>query len=192
MTHSAAVRWFVALPLPPSIRDQLYGWTASLRKNLRFRSWVHVQDYHITLFFIGDTERKRQRDIEARLGEIAATHAPIRLTVEKCGIFGRREAPRILWAGVGGELESLERLQADIKRAMTAAGFPADTRPYRPHITLARTYAGSLPFPGIPEERAHVQTARMTFAAKELVLFRTCFGRSPMYEREAVFPLSAR
>ena len=44
----------------------------------------------------------------------------------------------MLWVGIGGRLEPLIRLQEDVDAALGGLGFPAETRPFHPHLTLAR------------------------------------------------------
>jgi RNA 2',3'-cyclic 3'-phosphodiesterase len=43
-----------------------------------------------------------------------------------------------LWLGVAMGSESLKELAQRLNQALEAAGFPAEKRPLRPHITLAR------------------------------------------------------
>jgi 2'-5' RNA ligase len=46
----------------------------------------------------------------------------------------------VLWVGIRGEdaLGRLERLAAGFEHAARTAGFAAENRPFRPHLTLAR------------------------------------------------------
>jgi 2'-5' RNA ligase len=54
------------------------------------------------------------------------------------GTFGPPAAPRVVWAGVGGDLPALVALQERLAGALEARGFPREARPFAPHLTLAR------------------------------------------------------
>lgn len=54
-------------------------------------------------------------------------------------IFGSPKSPRIFWAQVN-EVEPLFHLQEIVHKMCLAAGFTLETRPYHPHITLARKW----------------------------------------------------
>src|SRR5690606_38656050 len=46
---------------------------------------------------------------------------------------------RVLWVGVGGDLEALHDLQGRLAGCLRDEGFELDPKPYRPHVTLARS-----------------------------------------------------
>jgi 2'-5' RNA ligase len=48
-----------------------------------------------------------------------------------------------LWAGVGGDLRALKRLQASIERQIAPLGYPAEERGFSPHLTLGRAAPGA-------------------------------------------------
>jgi 2'-5' RNA ligase len=60
------------------------------------------------------------------------------LTVEGGGAFPNVKNPRVLWLGVRGDIEKLERLQAKVADAMARLGFEPEDRKFSPHLTLAR------------------------------------------------------
>jgi 2'-5' RNA ligase len=44
----------------------------------------------------------------------------------------------VIWVGVKGEIEPLQRLQEAIEAAMEELGFQREGRPFHPHLTLGR------------------------------------------------------
>jgi 2'-5' RNA ligase len=54
------------------------------------------------------------------------------------GFFPNPNAARVFWAGVDGG-ESLPHVASSIDSALEKLGFPRETKPYHPHLTLART-----------------------------------------------------
>ncbi len=63
---------------------------------------------------------------------------PFPILIADSGVFPQRRDPRVLWIGVTdlkGQLTNLhERLETEFEKE----GFPRDTRPFHPHLTLAR------------------------------------------------------
>ncbi|MFF2156889.1 RNA 2',3'-cyclic phosphodiesterase [Paenibacillus chitinolyticus] len=182
-------RLFIAVPLSGPVRENLSDWTGRLKESgTPFHKWVHPEDFHITLKFIGDTPRSTLPALSPLLEQAAAAHSPLELTAAGAGTFGPKDAPRILWAGLQGDLDALHRLQLDVEAACSSLGFEQEDRPYRPHITLARRYTGGhkwarerLDAPGEPPSAS--------WTAEEIVVYRTHMGRSPMYERAEAFAL---
>ncbi|WP_244562941.1 RNA 2',3'-cyclic phosphodiesterase [Paenibacillus uliginis] len=172
------MRLFIAIPLPKVVSDSITRWTQELGTQLSFRKWVHPQDYHITLQFLGDTKAGSVESVLSSLRTIAAAQQPIQLSLQGAGVFGPASAPRILWAGISGELKKLEHLQQRVTSAMAPLGFAAEDRPYRPHITAARKLTDG----NINSDLLRAGPEPASWTADGLVLFRTNMHSSPMYE----------
>lgn len=174
-------RVFVAIPLPEKHKAKLQQICAEWKRFGSFRKWVHFQDYHLTLQFLGECDSPQVKQIISQLSKVAADTAPFSLQMQGMGTFGRKDQPRILWAGVTGELFALHQLQQQIGTYLAPLGFPIEERPYRPHITIARTYLGNdfeksmLPMLSLGE------LAEDTWRVTEIVLYETRSRQSPMY-----------
>ncbi|MDQ6419094.1 RNA 2',3'-cyclic phosphodiesterase [Paenibacillus sp. LHD-117] len=172
------MRVFVALPVEGRIADELSLWTQKERQSHPFRKWTHPLDYHITLQFLGEWPESRLEELDAALRGVAAE--PMTLTLNGGGTFGPRAAPRVLWAGAAGDLERLNALYMAIVQSTQPLGFEAEDRPFAPHITLARGFAG-----GDGNWRSEVIASMPSvhsWLADRFVLMRTRMGASPMYE----------
>ncbi|KQS68963.1 hypothetical protein ASG41_06030 [Modestobacter sp. Leaf380] len=75
------------------------------------------------------------------LGPVVAGAPPVTVQLTGAGRFGRRR-PRVLWAGVGGDVDGLSVVADRLAAAARHAGVPVDERPYAPHLTLGR-WAGT-------------------------------------------------
>jgi 2'-5' RNA ligase len=184
-------RLFLALPIPDGPKQTLRALLQTIQNKHPFRKWVHPDDLHITLKFLGDTEPARVSRVQSLMKELALRCSSFQLVLEGAGIFGRAEAPSILWAGVGGDgLPALENIQAQTEEAMASIGFPPEQRPYRPHITLARKYA---PAPDPPFSQTALDalsgTASPPWQADRIILYSSHLGRAPMYEVKDTFLL---
>ncbi len=179
------MRLFVAIDFPGTIKDQL----VRLQTDIPTARWSKSHQMHLTLFFIGETER-----VPAVKEALATVDSPMfRLALTGAGRFPKdgRQPPRVLWAGVQSH-PSLMALQKQVTLALTNVGFVAEDRPYSPHVTLARLQA-ERPLPVVDaflNENRTFQTEPMP--VMEFVLFSSVLlPEGPRYKREAVYPLKA-
>lgn len=105
--------------------------------------WLAPASYHVTLKFLGWVRAPTLTAIRDAVSEAAKTSAcaPFMVRHQGLGAFPRDTAARVLWAGVGDGTKSLETLAAAVDGALCDLGFAAETRPFHPHVTLARAKA---------------------------------------------------
>ena len=65
--------------------------------------------------------------------------APFTVTLGGAGAFPSARRATVLWLGVSTGAEELGALAGAITAATAPLGFVADDRPFRPHLTLARS-----------------------------------------------------
>jgi 2'-5' RNA ligase len=104
--------------------------------------WSPIKNLHLTLRFLGDTTPHQRQQVRVRLEEVAAKTTPFMLHVDATGQglggFPNLRQPRVLWVGLGGELEALGQFQTQIEAMAQALGFAPEEKAYTPHLTLAR------------------------------------------------------
>ena len=110
---------------------------------------MRPEGVHLTLKFLGDVPADRIGAIADVAGRAAARHAPFALSLSGVGAFPSGRAPRVLWAGIAGDLDRLVALQASVDGCLAELGFARERRAFNPHLTLAR-----LRDPASREERA--------------------------------------
>ncbi|WP_409344907.1 RNA 2',3'-cyclic phosphodiesterase [Paenibacillus sp. MBLB4367] len=203
------LRLFVALPLPDTTKRALQEKCEALRSRLSFQKWVHRDDYHITLKFLGDTPPQQAAKLTDALREAARAVRPFPLSLEGLGAFGPPAAPKILWAGVQGDKSALHKLQQAVDISLAKAGYAAEEKAYKPHISLARRYAGTDPLERDELARQEdaialsrtverrdiepsIETPKSPLAwqASDVVLYVSHLGKTPMYEIVETFPLN--
>lgn len=126
------MRLFVGIPLPAEVLDAIETFSLNLRASDDGLRWSSRETWHITLQFLGETAAERYRCVIDQLASIRSPRVPVAL--HGAGIFDRAG---VFWAGVSvsAKLQHLERL---VVASTAKCGFPAEDRPYRPHVTLAR------------------------------------------------------
>lgn len=134
------IRAFIAINLPREIKTYLGQFTADLAEQVPNRAvrWVKPDRMHLTLRFLGDTDVMLLPDIQRALDKTAAQHQPFNLYLEGFGCFPNCKRPRVLWTGVGGQIEAAGQLKGDIDSALVSLGWEAENRPFRPHLTVGR------------------------------------------------------
>jgi len=154
------VRLFVALEIPPAVRERLGEFLAVLRALSSQPRWVRTDNLHITLKFISEVQPEKLGDIRAALSA-AHSDRSVALDFRGVGFFPNEKRPRVFWAGVEASA-NLGRLAGGIDRSLEKLGVPPEKRPFSPHLTLARFEP-----PGLPEKlRAAIQeNARREFGS---------------------------
>lgn len=130
------MRLFVALDIPDLVRRALRELMARLKPDCRDVRWVRPEGIHITLEFLGETDGAKLDAIKAALSAVHSAEL-VKLDFRGIGFFPNEFHPRVIWCGVEGS-PNLATLAASVGRALQPLGFPAETRAFTPHLTLAR------------------------------------------------------
>ena len=129
------MRLFIAIQFSDSVKKDLLDILHRLKQAGVKGNYTPAANLHLTLAFIGET---RQAE-EIREVMKAVKFSPFRLTLAETGMFGD-----LLWVGVKGN-QGLKGVVRDLRAGLDAAGIPYDRKEFKPHITLIRKMAGSLP-----------------------------------------------
>lgn len=188
MQSAEQFRLFAAIPLPDPVRLALAEWAAQHKSDFVFHKWTHPCDLHITLKFMGDTPVSKIEEVCGVLQGAADTVKAFPLAVSRFGSFGQAASPSVFWAGFDGVSEPLRQLYTLIEDGTSALGYAKEDKPYRPHITLARRYAGGSGWDkdGIIDPKPPEPSS---WTVERIALYRSHLQRKPMYEEIAGFPL---
>lgn len=158
------MRLFIALDIPVEIRALLSDYMERARALATEARWARVEGLHVTLKFIGHVDDAVVEKIKVALASIKTLPFEVKFT--SVGFFPNPNAARVFWAGVDGG-DHLPRLASTIDAAMGKLDFPRETKPYHPHLTLARTSSRPLrelkPLLADPPPQFGTMTAREFF-----------------------------
>jgi len=181
--------YFYALELPVETKEMLGAICRGMQEKWLFKRWVHPQDYHITLAFLGNADDRMLADSIKKI-ETNMEVASFSLKIDHLGLFGKNDSPRIFWAGVNQD-PFLDKAREWVFKACLDSGFKLETRPFRPHITLARKWTGDSPFTKqMLDQEDPFKLEEMIFKAENIVLYKTNLGKEPKYEAVLKFPIS--
>jgi 2'-5' RNA ligase len=175
--------YFLAISLPDDVKERLGQFAQQLEAP--FKTWVHPEDYHITLAFLGSASTEQLQQVSENVAEVVKKHRTFSLELSNIHSFGSR----ILWYGVHDE-KRLFQLQKDVYEACKKVGFSLDERPFTPHITLARKWMGEGAFSiNLLTEKIKGETVR--FVVTDVVLYETHLDKLPKYKPLMRFSLSS-
>lgn len=134
----ATVRVFIALAPPDPAKEELAQELRPLYGTHPHVRWNRVEDWHITLAFLGELPARTVPLLRPPLADLAAAHRSPLLSLHGGGTFDERVA----WSGIAGDLDALHLLAADVRSVVKGCGVALEDRPLRPHLTLARVRRG--------------------------------------------------
>lgn len=169
------MRCFVALDLPPPVCNYLAD-LAGLFQKKGMVKWVPPEQLHLTLVFAGELPEESLAGLREEVRTIDVP--PLSLHLAGLGHFPPRGEPRVVWAGLGGDVDAVIKLQNELAERAARHGVPIEKRPFVPHVTLGRVKSpfGSLAL--IDQLKAVGATLRdKPFAPTGLVLYSSELAR---------------
>lgn len=142
--HNQTIRVFIAAPIPSPAKLVLSKVIEGLRGEIpEGVRWVNAEGIHLTIKFLGNVPSNGVARITEAMGRAAAEVSPFQVRLWGLGTFPNapypnNKGPRVLWAGLEGEVDRLRELQEKSESALEALGYPIDRRPFNPHLTLGR------------------------------------------------------
>jgi 2'-5' RNA ligase len=135
---SEFLRAFIAVKIPPShALEAVIAQLAAFGKPVKT---VSAQQLHITLKFLGDTDREQLPRIGQILEQTVAAHASCEVRLAGLGAFPHLGRPSVIWVGLDNA-ETLVAIAAELEKQLKPLGFPPEGRPFQPHLTVARLKA---------------------------------------------------
>ena len=180
------MRLFTALDLPPEVVANLEEVLRRLKPAARIQ-WSRPENLHITIKFIGELAKERLGELQAAL-EAVPRRGSIPVQVRRVGFFPNPHAPRNFWCGI--EAPGLDVLATENDSAAASVGVERETRPFSPHLTLARI-KDRLPLQPLREAIAGLPSMEFgAFEARSFFLYRsTLKPGGSVYTKLAEFPL---
>ena len=140
------IRSFIAIELPAELKLELVQLEAQLKSGKQLGvKWVDPDGIHLTMKFLGNIAVDRVEGITRAMEEAVCGISPFQLKVKELGVFPNFKRVQVAWVGLSGEVDKLAQLQKRIESNLTPLGFAPESRPFAPHLTLARLRAQTSP-----------------------------------------------
>lgn len=129
-------RFFVALKLPGSVRDEITSLRKQAYSGKEFFRWEKSDKLHLTLRFIGEIEDDRVESIQKEL-KFMEEYSVFECNFTKFGFFFNHGVPKILWMGLHTS-EKIFTLANELNFRLEKFSIPVEKRKFKSHITLLR------------------------------------------------------
>jgi 2'-5' RNA ligase len=167
------IRTFIALKLPPSVISLLEKVQEDL-KSMRLRAkWVRPENIHLTLKFLGNINPGDIDKIGGAMMDAVDDFAAINLVAGGVGVFPGIKRPRVIWVGLGGQIQLLFAMQRVLEDNLAGLGFKKEKRPFKGHLTLGRFRQTANPNTIRQIMREYANLYSEEFTARRIILFKS-------------------
>lgn len=190
-------RLFVGVPLPEEVRERVVAIVEAAQAAVAIDPgpppvrWVRLDGLHLTLKFLGATPEPRVPLVASAVRAAVRGFEPFEAAIGGAGAFPSPARPRAIWLGVPAGGEGLARLAAAVDEALEREGWPRDERPFRAHLTLARSdgvRAGPATAAALRNAAAGIS---LPWTVDRVVVYQSLMGHGPArYEALAEVPLA--
>lgn len=130
------MRLFVAVHLNESTKYKIKKLISQLKEKSNKIKWVPIENLHITLKFLGETDESMFGDVISSLEKIK--HSPFTLTIAHIGGFPNLKSPKVLWIGIQGDQYSIKSLSDQVEKSIIHLNYTKEQRKFTSHITIGR------------------------------------------------------
>jgi 2'-5' RNA ligase len=144
-SRDGSVRLFLAVDVPPAVRSQIIPAIHQLEPFRGSLKLVSPDAVHVTVKFLGPTASPRISAISRAASDAAGATPGFSLTLGGFGTFpAKSSALRVVWLGISRDsgYSELQRLFTRVEDYLVPLGVPRESRPFAPHLTLARVREG--------------------------------------------------
>jgi 2'-5' RNA ligase len=155
-------------------------------------SWNREGKFHLTLKFFGNIPAERVTAVSRAASLAVEGQSEFKINVAGAGVFPKHGPPHVLWLGVEDLAGNLLQLQKRLEEECANLGFERETRPFHPHLTLARLRKReSAKELGLAHKRLRFEQVQMTIS--ELLVIRSELDpEGSKYSEISRHPFSAR
>ena len=125
------MRVFIAIRITQAFKEPIFEAQDALRDNGVRGNFTLPENLHLTLAFIGETDRVD--DIKAAVKEVV--FEPFEIKTGRLGCFNGRS--KVIWLGIDGE-KKLKAITAELRKNLDIRGIDYAKGRFQPHITLVR------------------------------------------------------
>ena len=130
------MRLFVAIDFSEEIKQELFEVSSELIRQADAGRIVPLENFHITLVFIGESERLQEiKDVIAAACRTELSN-PMRIILSGIGSFKSYKG-YTWWVGIE-ENPALSRLASRLADGLRGIGLSIEKRSFKPHVTMAR------------------------------------------------------
>lgn len=166
------IRSFLAIDFGSFYSQEIKAIVQSLKQHYENVKWVNPEAIHLTLSFFGNVDQGLIDTAADILNGITPRHRGFSLALHGVGGFPDLSNPKVLWAGLEGQTESLQALKKDIDAGLLKAGILPEERDFRPHLTLGRLRGFKRQTRRLPPDILNFKSSK-SYDVTRLVIFKS-------------------
>jgi RNA 2',3'-cyclic 3'-phosphodiesterase len=132
------VRAFIAIHPGREVVERLAHLRDELSEDLPDSAVRWSNQLHLTTQFLANIDDARVAEYATAIRQACSGIMPLKLCCTGIGCFPSARQPRVIWAGLTGDIEPLQKLKANIDAALEPLGYVPEKRAFKPHLTIAR------------------------------------------------------
>ncbi|MGE5614931.1 MAG: RNA 2',3'-cyclic phosphodiesterase [Bacillota bacterium] len=165
------IRAFIGIDFDSDCKKNIYELQQRFRKYAVKGRWKYIDNFHLTLKFLDEISVMQEKQIDEAMRSICTEQKPFTLEITEPGIFEGKDAVRVLWLGLAGNLEILRHLAERIDKSFHKIGFPLEKRRYTPHVTIGQDIVFECPFSQIRDSIGSIKSSPVL--VNKLILFKS-------------------
>jgi len=182
------MRSFIGIDFSRELKKSIADFQSELKKYADSGRWKYVDNFHLTLKFLGEIDLTQMGAVIGKLSEVCEGRKSFILKPENLGFFLGNGNLRVLWLALGGDMDSLKALQKDIDLSLTEIGFKPEKRPFTPHITIGQDVIFNESFDDVKRRFRDIKFPGII--ADRIILFRSDqIGHKRVYTPVKTFKL---
>ncbi len=132
-------RAFIAIDLPECVKSFIYETVSPVIRKLKSQvKWVAVENFHLTLRFIGNISIPASDVLREKMRSVVVGYDEMEFEIRSSGVFPSWKEPRVLWIGLNPTRGDLLGLQKKVEEIVQSVGYPPEKQRFHPHITVGR------------------------------------------------------
>lgn len=133
-------RIFAAVDISEEVRQKISEYILELKRKFSDIKvgWDRPEKLHLTLKFLGDTDEEKLEKLKVICKNISSEVSKLKLRISQTGVFPSPRNARVLWLGVQGDVEELQKINSILETECEKIGFKKEKRDYTPHLTIGR------------------------------------------------------
>lgn len=134
------MRLFIAVELTENAKEILARNVSSLKNYFTEKlNWVDNKKWHLTLKFLGETEKNQVKNITNILDNVAGNYREFSMAFSGINAFPDMNYPQVIYMPVTKGTAIAKKMNSELEAEMKKIGFKKSRNKYIPHITVART-----------------------------------------------------
>lgn len=190
------MRAFIAIDLPPQIKDTISKIQDKLKTVLPKVSWVKPVNLHLSLKFLGEISPKQLNTINQIVAEAGSKANNFKIRIETLSALPDIARARIIWAGTDKIEAQLQQIVEELEAKLSQLGIPKEKRSFCAHITIGRIrtrIAPSVLEDALGKLKNELLREKLEFTAQRITLFQSTLSpQGPDYAvlKEANFKIA--